>query len=45
MRALIHTAFGNPAEVLEVAEHPLPEPRAKQVRVRTLLSPIHNHDL
>src|SRR6476659_10045496 len=45
MRALIHTAFGDPAEVLEVAERPLPEPGPGQVRVRTLLSPIHNHDL
>ncbi|MBN9192199.1 zinc-binding dehydrogenase [Microbacterium sp.] len=45
MRALIHSTFGDPAEVLEVAERPLPEPGPKQVRVRTLLSPIHNHDL
>ena len=45
MRALTHSAFGDPAEVLEVAERPLPEPGAGEVRVRTLLSPIHNHDL
>ena len=45
MRALIHTTFGDPTEVLEVAERPLPEPGPGQVRVRTLLSPIHNHDL
>ncbi len=45
MRALIHTTFGDPTDVLEVAERPLPEPGAGQVRVRTVLSPIHNHDL
>ncbi|MDR7189575.1 NADPH:quinone reductase-like Zn-dependent oxidoreductase [Microbacterium sp. BE35] len=45
MRALIHSAFGDPTEVLEVAERPLPEPGPGQVRVRTVLSPIHNHDL
>ncbi|WP_066521265.1 zinc-binding dehydrogenase [Curtobacterium ammoniigenes] len=45
MRALIHDRFGDPAEVLSVAEIPTPEPRPGQVRVRTLLSPIHNHDL
>lgn len=45
MRALIHSTFGEASEVLEVQERPLPEPAAGQVRVRTLLSPIHNHDL
>ena len=45
MRAVIHPVFGEPRDVLEVAERPLPEPGAGEVRVRTLLSPIHNHDL
>lgn len=45
MRALIHPAYGEPKDVLEVAERPLPEPGAGEVRVRTVLSPIHNHDL
>lgn len=45
MRAIVHSAFGDPAEVLHVEDAPLPEPGAGQVRVRTLLSPIHNHDL
>lgn len=45
MKALIHHAFGDPAEVLAVEERPLPEPGPGQVRVRMLLSPIHNHDL
>ena len=45
MRALIHSTFGDASEVLEVAERPLPEPGAGEVRVRTVLSPIHNHDL
>jgi NADPH:quinone reductase-like Zn-dependent oxidoreductase len=45
MRALIHSAFGDPTEVLEVAERPLPEPGPGEVRVRTVLATIHNHDL
>lgn len=45
MRALIHPTYGEPKDVLEVAERPLPEPGPGEVRVRTLLSPIHNHDL
>ena len=45
MRSVIHTTFGDPAEVLAMGESPLPEPGKGQVRIRTLLSPIHNHDL
>jgi len=45
MRALVHHEFGDPAEVLAVEERPLPQPGAGEVRVRMLLSPIHNHDL
>ncbi|WP_243074647.1 zinc-binding dehydrogenase [Microbacterium sp. SS28] len=45
MRAVIHSTFGEAAEVLEVAERPQPEPAAGEVRVRTVLAPIHNHDL
>jgi NADPH2:quinone reductase len=45
MRAIIHREFGDPAEVLVVENVPTPEPGIGEVRVRTLLSPIHNHDL
>jgi NADPH:quinone reductase-like Zn-dependent oxidoreductase len=45
MRALTHATFGDATDVLEVTELPLPEPGAGEVRVRTVLSPIHNHDL
>lgn len=45
MRAIVHQEFGDPTTVLEVAELPLPEPGPGEVRLRTLLSPIHNHDL
>ncbi|WP_344792230.1 zinc-binding dehydrogenase [Gryllotalpicola daejeonensis] len=45
MRALVHEAFGEPEEVLHVGTVPLPEPGPGEVRVRLLLSPIHNHDL
>ncbi|MGH1549766.1 zinc-binding dehydrogenase [Leifsonia poae] len=45
MKALIHHEFGDPAQVLATEERPLPEPGPGEVRVRLLLSPIHNHDL
>jgi NADPH:quinone reductase-like Zn-dependent oxidoreductase len=45
MTALVQHEFGDPSVVLSVEERPMPEPGPGQVRVRTLLSPIHNHDL
>lgn len=45
MRSLIHRSFGEFAEVLEQAEMPQPEPKAGQVRLKVILSPIHNHDV
>ncbi|SEB92185.1 zinc-binding dehydrogenase [Microbacterium hydrocarbonoxydans] len=45
MRALTHDTFGEPEEVLTVTERPTPNPGPGQVRLRIVLSPIHNHDL
>ena len=45
MLSAIHNTFGNPVEVLQAGERPLPYPGEGEVRIRTLLSPIHNHDL
>jgi NADPH:quinone reductase-like Zn-dependent oxidoreductase len=45
MRALIHPEFGAPEDVLTVEDRPVPEPGPGQVRLRIVLSPIHNHDL
>lgn len=45
MRALIHSRFGEAEDVVAVEERPVPEPAAGQVRLRIILSPIHNHDL
>ncbi|WP_230417785.1 alcohol dehydrogenase catalytic domain-containing protein [Paraburkholderia polaris] len=45
MRSVIYSSFGNPADVLHVAERPTPNPGAGQVRIKSTLSPIHNHDL
>lgn len=45
MRALVHDTFGEPEEVLHLEDLPLPEPGPGQVRLRIVLSPIHNHDL
>ncbi|MBS3017633.1 Mycocerosic acid synthase [Comamonas sp. PE63] len=45
MRSAIHTTFGEPSEVLELMDRPIPQPGAGEVRIKTLLAPIHNHDL
>lgn len=45
MRAIVHEQFGEPEDVLHVADRPVPEPGPGQVRVRTTLATIHNHDL
>lgn len=45
MKAASYTHFGEPAEVLAVTDVARPEPRPGEVLIRTILSPIHNHDL
>lgn len=45
MLSATHHHFGDPAEVLAAEDRPLPEPGPGQVRLRMILSPIHNHDL
>lgn len=45
MRAAIHTTFGDPTQVLHGGDVPQPAPAAGEVRIRTVLAPIHNHDL
>ncbi|CAM3659250.1 zinc-binding dehydrogenase [Nocardioides zeicaulis] len=45
MRSVGHDTFGAPEQVLTTREVPTPEAGAGQVLVRTILSPIHNHDL
>ncbi|WP_080792282.1 zinc-binding dehydrogenase [Corynebacterium pacaense] len=45
MRTIIHDSFGEPRDVLHVEDRPIPEPGPGQVRLRIILSPIHNHDL
>jgi len=45
MRSAVHSRFGEPADVLEPGQSALPEPAAGEVRIRTALAPIHNHDL
>ena len=45
MRCVTIERFGIPAEVVSLGERALPEPGPGEVRVRMLLSPIHNHDL
>lgn len=45
MRAVVFETFGDPAQVLRCVERPVPEPGPGEIRVRMILSPIHNHDL
>jgi NADPH2:quinone reductase len=45
VRAVIHHQFGEPTDVLDVADVAEPAPGAGEVLVRMVLSPIHNHDL
>jgi len=45
MRSVSYSRFGKASEVLEMVERDLPQPGPGQVRVRMVLSPIHNHDL
>lgn len=45
MKSVVIDRFGEPAQVVHAAELPLPQPGPGEVRVRLLLSPIHNHDL
>lgn len=45
MRAVSYSQFGPAAEVLELVERETPQPGPGQVRVKLVLSPIHNHDL
>jgi NADPH2:quinone reductase len=45
MRSAVHASFGKPAEVLKLADSPIPNPGPGEVRIKTTLSSIHNHDL
>ncbi|WP_287908649.1 zinc-binding dehydrogenase [Acinetobacter sp.] len=45
MQSIIHHKFGEPVDVLASAEMPKPEPKAGEVRIKMILSPIHNHDV
>lgn len=45
MKAVVFEEFGSPRKVLKLVERAMPEPGPGQVRVKLVLSPIHNHDL
>lgn len=45
MRAVVYNSFGDPSEVLHLADIPVPQPGPGEIRARMILSPIHNHDL
>ena len=45
MKSATYDHFGKPTEVLRYDDRPNPEPKANEVRVKTVLASIHNHDL
>ena len=45
MQALVYEKFGNPKEVLALRELPVPEPKAGEVLLKLIKSPIHYHDI
>ena len=45
MKAVVFERFGDPSEVLQVRDVPVPEPGRGQVRVRMLASPVNPSDL
>ena len=45
MRSATYSTFGKPTEVMSLGDSPVPEPKADEVRVKTILASIHNHDL
>ena len=45
MRSATYNEFGKPSDVLTITDSPMPEPKDNEVRIKTILSSIHNHDL
>ena len=45
MKAVVFARYGDPAEVLEVRDVPVPQPRRGEVRVRMIASPVNPSDL
>src|SRR5438105_15605098 len=45
MKALVFESYGEPTQVLQLREVPLPEPGRNQLRVHMLASPINPSDL
>jgi NADPH:quinone reductase len=45
MRSIVFEKFGEPADVLSVCDHPMPEPGPGEVRVRMLAAPVNPSDL
>ena len=45
MKALVFDRFGEPGDVLQVRDVPIPEPGPGQVRVRMISSPVNPSDL
>ncbi|WP_201528474.1 zinc-binding dehydrogenase [Psychrobacter frigidicola] len=45
MRSASYNEFGKPSDVLSVGDTTIPEPKSNEIRIKTILAPIHNHDL
>ena len=45
MKSVSYNSYGKPSDVLEIVDVAVPEPAPHEVRVKTILASIHNHDL
>jgi NADPH:quinone reductase-like Zn-dependent oxidoreductase len=45
LRSAVFRSFGKPSDVPKIEDSPVPSPGRGTVRVKTILSPTHNHDL
>ncbi|PNK60796.1 zinc-binding dehydrogenase [Psychrobacter sp. FDAARGOS_221] len=45
MKSASYNSYGKPSDVLEIVDAPKPEPAPHEVRIKTILASIHNHDL
>lgn len=45
MKTVTYKEFGTPEQVVQVGSMEQPQPQSGQVRVRMVLSPVHNHDI
>ncbi|MCA8889202.1 MAG: alcohol dehydrogenase catalytic domain-containing protein, partial [Parvularculaceae bacterium] len=45
MKAAVYNEYGSPADVLTKQDCPIPSPKEGEILVKTILAPMHNHDV